>query len=202
MTNHSVIRPSTNKKNFKNGISTFNSLQAGLLLLHGNKDISSMLGKVNTVIYWGASPGLNFWNAFKATHTYVLLSNLDDSTARTQATRLNGIHEYPQSVQLNATGPGSPLHLYRDRTRGVMETLPATTTNKIYAGQVVSGPRKSRKDVVIRANYFAARVLLHGKPGDGSLLYPPIGPRPSMKSTQVSSGALQSYVKEGLIRVG
>ncbi|KAH7307893.1 hypothetical protein B0J17DRAFT_689481 [Rhizoctonia solani] len=201
MTNHNVICPSSNGTDLEEKMSTFKSLPSGLLLVHEESKILSMLGKTNTLVYWGASPKLTLSKKFKATRTYVLISNLESHMARNRATRLHGIREHPQSARLNSTDPRSPLQPYRNKAREVMETVPTTITNKIYLALVTTGSGSYRKAVVARANLFAAQVFLHGNPEDGSNLYPPIRLRPSVKPTQLSDKALRKCANQGLVRV-
>ncbi|CAE6498784.1 unnamed protein product [Rhizoctonia solani] len=203
MTNYPIMRPSSKKKSINKKMSTFNSLQAGILLLPGGKAAPPFPRNPDVVIYWGVPPEQylkNHLNTMNATPTYFLLSSVDGYTPKERVTAHTGIQNYPESVKINSTGPQSLLHSYRDRARKTMANLPTKAANKIYNGQVMAGSTKSRPESIILANQFAARVLLHGKPEDGSILYPPIKPRPGMKPGQVAK-ELQPYVNQGLIRV-
>ncbi|CAE6444262.1 unnamed protein product, partial [Rhizoctonia solani] len=185
MTNYPVIQANNGKKNITARASAFNSLQSGLMLLPGTKDISALVTNLDTIIYWGFPPEsiAEHLISLRATHVYILLSS-DGPFFGGQNTTLHahGIEYYPQSTQINSTGPGSPLHRYRDKAQQVMEILPTQVINKIYASscKVRKQSKQDPRESVIRANRFAARVLLHGKPEDGSSLYPPIRPRPSL----------------------
>ncbi|KAH7325383.1 hypothetical protein B0J17DRAFT_772490 [Rhizoctonia solani] len=207
MFKHQIICPGKKTTSINNAIYTFNSLQSGLLLLRGGKNIPSPLDHVDAVIHWGVPPESNLSNhlkIMKATNGYVILSSDVDLKSQQRLTAQNGVAEYPGSAlaQLNSTGPQSLLHSYRTRTRQAFENIPIDIPHKIYHCQVDGLPAKGGRELVVRANQFAARVLLHGIPEDGSALYPPVRSRPFVKRRQVTKWGLQPYIDEGLVWVG
>ncbi|KDN34392.1 hypothetical protein RSAG8_12509, partial [Rhizoctonia solani AG-8 WAC10335] len=212
MTHRSIIRPGHGTDSANKGLSIFNSLQSGLLLLRGAKAISSLDSidlKADVAIYWGVPPEPHLTNTMitvQAAHTYVLISSIDDFLTRQRVTIGKSIKEYPGSMQMNSAGPKAPLHPYRDRTRQALESIPITVPKKIYNDQVgmwvKTGGNVSTRESIIRANQFAARVLLHGESYDGSALYPPVNSRPAITQKQVAKCGLQPYLDEGLMWVG
>ncbi|CAE6451116.1 unnamed protein product [Rhizoctonia solani] len=213
MVQRSVLRPGHSTDGTNKGLSTFNSLESAVLLLRGTKAISashnSLDPKVDIVIYWGIPPEPHFtnnMNTLEATRTYVLISSVDDFMTRRQVTTRDGMKEYPGSVQMNSIGPTAPLDPYRDQTRRAMEIISGKIPKKIYNDQLGKWVKTDRsvsvRKSVIRANQFAARVLLHGETEDGSVLYPPVNKRPAVKRKQLAKCGLQPYVDEGLMWVG
>ncbi|KAG8697269.1 hypothetical protein FRC11_000139, partial [Ceratobasidium sp. 423] len=62
-------------------------------------------------------------------------------------------------------------------SKGIVKSLYAT---RVYG--IAATPRRSlsAEEVARRANQYAARSLLHGDPGDGSEIFPPVAGRPSL----------------------
>ncbi|CAE6504399.1 unnamed protein product, partial [Rhizoctonia solani] len=211
MTTRFILRPGHEKRHVKEGLSKYRSLESVLLLLRGIKinlhPDDDLDVEADVVIYWGVPPETLFvkrMSTVGAQHTYVILSNFDDSATRRRVTTRSGMREHPESTQVNLTGPGTLLHSYRDRTWRAMGTIPSSVADKLYADHVIKVKKALKipmKDSIIRANQFAARVLLHGEAEDGSSLYPPIRTRPSMKQKQVVKFGLQPYISQGLMKV-
>ncbi|CAE6532346.1 unnamed protein product [Rhizoctonia solani] len=207
-TNQHIVRLPNTKAGADKGITTFNSLRSGLLLLQGAKQPSSLPSNVDVAIYWGVPPEPHFThylNNLGATHTYILISSVDGFADKQRGTTRDGIRGYPGLLQVNSTGPTSLLHPYRVRVRQVMQNIPSRIPKKIYNTQVgkwvKKGNRVSMRESIIRVNQFVARVLLHGQSEDGSMMYPPVQPRPSVKLKHVNLHDLQPFVNEGLMWV-
>lgn len=200
-----IICPGKKATSIIKAISTFNSLESGFLLLRGAKNIPSSPGNVGAVIYWGVPAELPLSHnlkAVKASNVYVILSNDVDSGIQQSLTLRNGLTEYPGSAQLNSTGPESLLFAYRTQTKRALGSMPTDVPKRIYQSRVNDLLANGSREAVVRVNQFIARVLLHGKPEDGSMLHPPVRPRPFVKQKQVTKCGLQPYINEGLMWVG
>ncbi|KAH7325375.1 hypothetical protein B0J17DRAFT_231994 [Rhizoctonia solani] len=210
MTTQQVLRPGHDKRGVTKGLSTFSSLPSALLLLRGVKAILNPVDyldiEADVMICWGVPPEPHFTNRMntpKAKQTYILLSSIDDLKTRQRVTTRNGIREYPRSLHVNSIGPQSLLHSYRGLARRSLISLPSKIPDMIYDDHIRKGKKVLNipiNDMVIRANQFAARVLLHGQPEDGSSLYPPVRPRPSLKQKHIVQLGLQPYIQQGLMR--
>ncbi|KAH7325376.1 hypothetical protein B0J17DRAFT_682209 [Rhizoctonia solani] len=209
LTTRQVVHPGNTQITVKKGLATFNSEQSALLLLRGLKAVLNPVDYLDmdadVVIFWGVPPEPHFTNRMntpRAKYTYILFSSLDDVGARQRVTTKNWITPYPGTIQINSGGPQSPLHSYRERTVQTMVNVPSNIVDRIYDDQIQNGKEVlgiSILESVIRANQFAARVLLHGDPREGSMLYPPLRPRPSADPTTIIALGLQPCINQGLM---
>ncbi|CAE6448200.1 unnamed protein product [Rhizoctonia solani] len=75
-------------------------------------------------------------------------------------------------------------------------------TNRIYGVGAIPRTSLSAEDAAKRANQYAARVLLHGDPADGSKVFPPVSGRPLAPRIAVEKFKLQPAVDAGLLTIG
>ncbi|KAF8755198.1 hypothetical protein RHS01_05391 [Rhizoctonia solani] len=74
--------------------------------------------------------------------------------------------------------------------------------NRVYGVGAIPRTSLSAEDAAKRANQYAARVLLHGDPADGSKVFPPVSGRPPAPRIAVEKFKLQPAVDAGLLTIG
>ncbi|CAE6504414.1 unnamed protein product [Rhizoctonia solani] len=209
LTTRQIVHPGDTQTSVKKGLATFSSEQSALLMLRGLKAVLNPVDYLDidadVVICWGVPPEPHFTNRMntpRAKYTYILFTTADDVGARQRVTSKSWITPYPGTIQINSGGPQSPLHSYRERTVQTMMSISSNIADEIYDDQIQNGRDVlgiSILESVIRANQFAARVLLHGDPREGSLLYPPLRPRPCAYSMTIDTLGLQPCIDQGLM---
>ncbi|KAG9078897.1 hypothetical protein FRC06_008112, partial [Ceratobasidium sp. 370] len=115
------------------------------------------------------------------------------------------IESAPRSELFRAQGTGSLLESLRDTTKSVLLSK-KKLVQQMYRARVIHYgkiPRRvvSAEQVAEKANTYAARILLHGSIEDGNETLKPIGGRPSVSKSIVSSFDLQPAVELGLLSV-
>ncbi|KAF8716093.1 hypothetical protein RHS02_09952, partial [Rhizoctonia solani] len=75
-------------------------------------------------------------------------------------------------------------------------------TNRLYGVGAIPRTSLSAEDAAKRVNQYAARVLLHGDPADGSKIFPPVSGRPPAPRIAVEKFKLQPAVDAGLLTIG
>ncbi|KDN40326.1 hypothetical protein RSAG8_08236, partial [Rhizoctonia solani AG-8 WAC10335] len=203
VTCRTVIRPANTKKSMKQQIPIFLHSDSGVLLLGGDHAPPAPLkdALVDGMICYGFTSSDQFHtqiNLLRATRTFLLLTKAEASLLTDGFVSKHGLEPHPESAQLTAYGPNSPLLPYRGKTKAVLSKIPPQYLKSAYLGKL-SLTSKSKAETARRANEFAAKVLLRGNPEDGSKLYPPIGPRLRLTMQEVSKRALDKAVGQGLV---
>ncbi|CAE7183609.1 unnamed protein product [Rhizoctonia solani] len=178
-----------------------------LLLVYTTNILPAVLmkGSIDCSIYWGLNSPLKQAkknrSLINCATTIVIMTTLQQRGI----SAATDIKKHPSfTIPLDFT-ENSLLAPMRNKTRsflmldkGLVKEL---YTNRVYGVGAIPRNSLSAEDAARRANQYAARVLLHGDPADGSKIFPPVDGRPLVPRSAVEKFKLQPAVDAGLLTV-
>ncbi|CAE7233833.1 unnamed protein product [Rhizoctonia solani] len=185
------------------------TIPTALLLAYSisNLPIALMEGYVDCCIYFGFSVPLNHVKRHSSLincATTIIIMGKEPRSITEQST--NDIRKHPSAaIPLDLT-ESSKLTPMRHKTRDVLASdkriVRALYTNHLYSLASSARTPVRVESAVRRVNQYAARVLLHGDPTDGSEIFPPVAKRPTIHKRIVDKLGLASAVDADLLTIG
>ncbi|KAG8756723.1 hypothetical protein FRC11_005060 [Ceratobasidium sp. 423] len=158
-------------------------------------------------IYWVHDFNIEIAKRFRLEINCVAASIIIPSSRRDRLVAgISGFKEHPQSSLILGRNEHSPLEPARCIVRSVL-SAGGSEIRGLYNTRIISlrvdnfQEIRSVQEAVRLANHYAARVLLHGSPEDGSRVFPPIAQRPWLSQVAVNHHHLQPAVYAGLLSV-
>ncbi|KAH7325359.1 hypothetical protein B0J17DRAFT_682133 [Rhizoctonia solani] len=208
-----IITPgiSNNKANeaIEEAVQTFLSAETPAILLLAytttNLPPALMAGSVDCCIYWGLNSPLKQAkknrSLIKCASTTVVLTALQENGVQI----FSDLKKHPSAAIALDFTENSALAPMRNRTKSALSSdkglVRELYINRVYGVGAIPRNSLSAENAAQRANQYAARVLLHGDPEDGSEIFPPIAGRPSVYRLAVEKFKLQPAVEAGLLTV-
>ncbi|KAG8690045.1 hypothetical protein FRC11_014182 [Ceratobasidium sp. 423] len=172
-----------------------------LLLAYTTINLPATLkeGSIDCCIYWGHNSPLKqakkHRSLINCATTIIIMAAPQEKSLVTGS---SDIKKHPSaSIPLDLT-ENSLLAPMRNRTRLALTSdsilIRELYTNRVYGVGAIPRVSLSAEDAARRANQYAARILLHGDPADGSGIFPPVAGRPSVPRIAVEKFKLQPAV--------
>ncbi|KAH7325365.1 hypothetical protein B0J17DRAFT_682156, partial [Rhizoctonia solani] len=178
-----------------------------LLIEHTINEIPFVLQHytIGCWMYWGHDFQIHIAQKLRSQLKCALAALLIPSSRREKlVVGMSGFKEHPQAAVILARGSQSLLDPERQSVRSTL-LLGGRIIQGLYSTRIASlrgdsqQGMRSADEIVHIANQYAARVLLHGTPEDGSTVYPPIAGRPSVEQGVADIFRLQPAVFSGLL---